>query len=77
MISAAEAYEIAVKNDLTERQIGEVEECIRKAASNGCFSCIYPGRLTTKAQSIVLTAEYGINTKIENGKYYTEIDWGI
>ena len=77
MIRAGEAYKISFLHDCTEKQLEEIEECIRRAARNGLYQCIYPGLLTERAQAEVGLNEFETNAMFDNGLWYTTISWEL
>ena len=76
MISAAEAFKISLENDCTEKQLEQVEECVKKAANNGVYSFVYPGELTDIATNALEDLDYTVRSEFQNGRWYTQIEWG-
>ena len=77
MIRAGEAYNISLLHDCTGKQLEEIEECIRRAAMNGLYQCIYPGLLTEGAQAELSLNEFETNAMFDNGLWYTVISWEL
>ncbi len=77
MIKAAEAFKLSKDNDFSTKQLEEIEECIRVAARNGMYSCVYGGELTPDASEALIKADYRIEDQMVGGKYYTSISWWL
>lgn len=77
MISAAEAYKTSVLNNSEDRQIEEVDTCIRNAAMNGVYSCVYPGLVTELVKKQLKDNDYDFQIKFSGGTWFTLISWDI
>jgi len=77
MISAAEAYKTAILNSNIDKVCDEIEQCIIRAASNGCYSCVYPGDASSLVIHRLIDSGYDVETKFSGGAWFTLISWGI
>ena len=76
MIHAKEAYYNSLNNDATGKQLVELDRCIREAANQGLYSCIYPGSLTANAELELEEHDFRFCQRFSNGVWFTTIEWG-